>query len=59
MKQRRIEERREVRGRDPVTGVKIERIERGGKGKAVEKGMGKKMGAKKVVGGRVAKVGRK
>lgn len=59
MKRRRIEERREVRGRDPVTGVKIERVEKGGKGKGVGKGMGKKMGAKKVVGGRVAKVGRK
>ena len=50
MKRRRIEERRVVRGRDPVTGGRVDFCE-DGKGK-----VGKKVG-KKVGGGRVGKGG--
>ncbi|KAL8865577.1 MAG: hypothetical protein Q9198_009252, partial [Flavoplaca austrocitrina] len=60
MKQRRIEERRERRGRHPVTGAKVVVVE--GKkgmgkevGKAKEKGKGKGNGDK-VASGRVGKI---
>ena len=52
MKRRRIEERRVVRGRDPVTGGRVDFCEEGGRGRG--KGKGKGIG-----GGRVGKGGRR
>lgn len=69
MKQRRIEERRERRGRDPVTGAMVAVVESGkgkGKVKMVEKGRGMGMKVNKVKGkgekvasGRVGKVSKR